>query len=106
MKVVYCTAPLESAKTLAFTLIESRVAACVNLVPQVLSIYRWKDAIEEDEEALLIIKTSDDRLPDLAAAIASAHPYDVPEIVALDVAFAHAPYASWVRSSTTRDSTD
>ena len=106
MKVVYCTVPLESAKTLAFTLVEARVAACVNVVPQVLSVYRWKDAIEEDEEALLIIKTSDERLADLAATISSAHPYDVPEIVALDVGFAHAPYASWVRSNTTPHSTD
>jgi periplasmic divalent cation tolerance protein len=100
VKVVLCTTPLEAASTLASKLVEERLAACVNVLPKVTSVYRWQGAVEHSEEALLIVKTSDARLAALAARIDALHPYDVPEIVALDVDEANAAYAAWVAEQT------
>ncbi len=68
-------------------------------MPGVRSIYRWKDGVERDEERLLVIKTTGARLEALRAAIVELHPYDVPEVVALDVVGGHAPYLDWVAES-------
>lgn len=100
MHVVFCSAPVKAAESLASSLIEERVAACVSVLPGMRSTYRWEGAIEHSEEVLLVIKTSDATLPRLMSRIAELHPYDVPEIVALDVASAHAPYARWVDAET------
>lgn len=100
MKVVMSTVPLESAETLALSLVEQRVAACVNILPKVTSVYRWQGKLHTDDEALLVVKTADERVEHLFAALTQIHPYDVPEIVALDVTSAHAPYADWVASET------
>ncbi len=100
MKVVLCTAPVESAESLAFSLIEARVAACVNLLPKVRSVYRWKGAVESADETLLVIKTGDETLPALMERVTALHPYDVPEIVALEVHEANARYVEWVDSTT------
>jgi periplasmic divalent cation tolerance protein len=96
MKVVLCSAPLEAAESLASSLIEERVAACVSVLPGMRSTYRWEGAVESSEEALLMIKTADETLPALMSRIATLHPYDVPEIVALDAHAVHGPYARWV----------
>jgi len=100
VQVVFSTAPLKSAQTLASKLVLARVAACVNIVPQVLSVYRWKGAIETAAEALLVIKTADERVPELLEMLSRIHPYDVPEIIALEVSNASAPYAAWVDCET------
>ncbi len=63
-------------------------------------MYRWEGAIERSEEALLLVKTSDGSLPQLSARLAELHPYDVPEIVALDVASVNAAYGTWVDEAT------
>ncbi len=99
MKVVLSTAPLEAAEMLAQRLVGERVAACVNVVRGVASVYRWKGAVERSDEALLVIKTSDSALGALVAAIARIHPYSVPEIVALDVVRVNAKYLDWVDSA-------
>lgn len=95
--VVLCTAPDEAvAERLASGLVEARLAACVNVVPRVRSYYRWKGALERDEELQLIIKTRADRFAAVAQWIAQEHPYDLPEVLALTVAEASQAYGDWV----------
>ena len=100
--VVLSTFPdADKAAQVARVLVDERLAACVNLVATVRSIYRWQAAIQDDAEALAIIKTTADRYPALAARLAELHPYEVPEILALPVAAGHAPYLAWLADSTT-----
>jgi periplasmic divalent cation tolerance protein len=89
----------EDAERIARSLVERRLAACVNVVPGVVSIYRWKGGICRDEERLLVIKTRLERLPALREALVALHPYDVPELVALAVEAGHEPYLAWLDES-------
>jgi periplasmic divalent cation tolerance protein len=91
--------PVDAADALAQGLVESRLAACVNLVPRVVSTYRWNEAVQRDDEALLIIKTRADRFDDLRIAVLARHPYELPEIIAVDVTAGHAPYLDWILAS-------
>jgi periplasmic divalent cation tolerance protein len=86
----------DDALRLARQLVERRVAACVNVLPGVRSIYRWQDAVQDDRELLLVVKTSRDRRAALTEALSAIHPYEVPEIVALDTAFVAPAYARWL----------
>jgi periplasmic divalent cation tolerance protein len=86
----------DTAARIARTLVDERLAACVNLVPTVRSVYRWQGAICDEPEALAIIKTTGERYAALAARLAELHPYQVPEILALPVAAGHAPYLAWL----------
>lgn len=98
--VVITTLPTpEKAAEIAKILVEERLAACVNLVPQIRSIYRWKDAIQDETETLAIAKTTQDRAEALHARLLSLHPYEVPEVLALPVSGGHAPYLDWVGAS-------
>lgn len=87
---------------LARTLVEERLAACVNVLPVMTSFYRWKGAVEEDTERQLIIKTLATRVPALEARLRELHPYELPEFVVLTAA-ASAAYASWVEESVSAD---
>ena len=89
----------EDAERIARALVEAGVAACVNVVPGVVSVYRWKGAIERDAEALLVIKTRGERFADLQAALLAAHRYEVPELLAFEVAAGHRPYLDWLDAS-------
>jgi periplasmic divalent cation tolerance protein len=94
---VVSTAPdLERARALARALVEERLAACVSFQPGLNSVYRWKGAVEEANEVLLVIKTTAERLPELERAFARLHPYEVPELVALEPAHVAAPYLAWL----------
>jgi periplasmic divalent cation tolerance protein len=96
-RVVLVTAPdLGCARTLARGLVEQRLAACVNLVPGLESVYRWKGAIESSHEVLLLVKTAAARLPALEAYLESQHPYDVPECIALQPARVERAYLDWL----------
>jgi len=96
--VVLVTAPDgETGRRLARLLVDRRLAACVNVVPGLSSIYRWEGKVQEDAEVLLVIKTAPGRLAELEAAIREAHPYDVPEIVAIPTLATHGPYLAWAR---------
>ena len=86
------------AAALARTLVEQRLAACVNIVDAVRSIYRWKNAVEDEREQLLIIKTTSGRVDALREALFALHPYDVPEFVVLE-AGAGGAYAEWLMES-------
>jgi periplasmic divalent cation tolerance protein len=87
------------AAALASTLVNERLAACVNLLPPMVSIYRWKGAVEQAPEHQVIIKTTRDRLDALSARLRELHPYEVPELLVLDVARGGADYLAWVRDS-------
>ena len=92
-----------AAERLADALIEKRVAACVNILAPCRSVYRWKDAVQHDEEHPLLIKTGEERYAALEAAIRADHPYDLPEIIAIPVERGLPAYMDWVVSeSTTR----
>lgn len=100
VRVVLSTFPnADKAAEVARVLVEEQLCACVNLVPAVRSIYRWQGAISDDTECLAVIKTTRERFPPLADRLRSLHPYEVPEILALDVADGHAPYLAWVAAS-------
>ena len=93
-----CTCPdAASAQKLAETLVGERLAACVNRLPGVLSTYRWQGEVNTDNEELLLIKTTADRLPALERRVLELHPYEVPELIAVPVADGHAAYLDWVR---------
>ncbi|HSJ25586.1 MAG TPA: divalent-cation tolerance protein CutA [Longimicrobiales bacterium] len=100
ISVVLVTAPsAEVAAALVTTVVEERLAACGNIVPGVVSIYRWQDAVQQDDEVLIVLKTAPavtDRLMDRVRVL---HPYDVPEIVVLPVSDVLPAYAQWVLDS-------
>lgn len=87
------------AEKLARALVEERLAACVNLLGGVRSIYRWQGAVEEAEEVACLIKTTRDRFEALRARVVELHPYEVPEVIALEVALGHAPYLEWLAAA-------
>lgn len=86
----------EDAERIARSLVERRLAACVNVLPGVVSVYRWKGETCRDEELLLIMKTRSERLPALREALVELHPYELPELVALPIESGHAPYLAWL----------
>jgi periplasmic divalent cation tolerance protein len=86
----------ESARHIACQLVELRLAACVNIIDGVHSVYRWKGQIESADELQLIIKTSAERIPELKEAIARLHPYELPELIVLDVAGGSEKYLAWM----------
>jgi len=90
----------ESARALATTLVEQRVAACVSVLAPCQSIYRWEGKLEEAEEVTLLIKTSAARYAALEEAIRAYHPYELPEIVAVRVEKGLPDYLAWVAAST------
>jgi periplasmic divalent cation tolerance protein len=102
LRVVLVTAPPRSARALAKRLVEKRLAACVNLIPGVRSIYRWEGRVEESRETLLVLKTTAGALKELESAVKELHPYDVPEFVVLPVERASEAYANWVRDHSPR----
>ncbi|MGC3997381.1 MAG: divalent-cation tolerance protein CutA [Anaeromyxobacter sp.] len=95
--VVLVTAPdRERALGLARALVEERLAACGNVLPGLTSVYRWEGRVQEDAEALLLLKTTLARLPALEERVRALHPYQVPEVLALPVAGGSAAYLAWL----------
>jgi periplasmic divalent cation tolerance protein len=89
-----------SAETLAESLVGSKVAACVNILAPCRSVYRWKDAVQHDEEHPMLIKTTPERYSELESAIRAGHPYELPEIIALPVERGLPAYLDWVATET------
>lgn len=89
----------EDAARIAEALVERRLAACVNVVPGIVSIYRWRGKVERDEERLLLIKTRADRFAALREAIHELHPYELPEVVAVPIGEGSPEYLAWLDES-------
>ncbi len=101
VRLVFCTCPdTATAHALAHHLVERRLAACVNLLPPMQSVYRWQEQIEQAQEVQLLIKTCADRLEALTAAITQQHPYELPEIVAISPCAGLPAYMEWIRAQT------
>ena len=88
------------ANAIALAVVEAQLAACVNILPRVQSVYRWQGAVESASEIPLLIKCTAAAYPALEALIAERHPYDVPEIVALPIAHGLPAYLNWVAAET------
>lgn len=97
LRVLLVTAPsVDVGRSLAQTLVQERLVACVTVLPGVTSVYRWEGKLEESSEVLLIMKTVGDRMQLLMERIRALHPYAVPEVLALPVHAALPAYAAWV----------
>jgi periplasmic divalent cation tolerance protein len=101
MDAVVClvTTPPDQARPIAEALVARELVACVNILAHVQSVYRWQGAVEHDDEALLVMKTTRAALPALDAALRELHPYETFELVALDVTGGSADYLAWIGAS-------
>ena len=99
--VILSTVPQEKSEAMARVLLDKRLIACVNTLP-VRSFYHWKGKFCDDQEHLLIMKTTREKAEKVIAAIKEMHPYEVPEIIALPVIAGHARYLEWVHEETKR----
>lgn len=98
--IVLSTFPdVETARSIGRTLVEEKLAACVNLLPQIESIYRWQGAIESGSETLALIKTMEDKYWLLEDRIRALHPYEVPEIVSIRIRDGSFAYLNWINES-------
>ncbi|MFA6988845.1 MAG: divalent-cation tolerance protein CutA [Candidatus Gastranaerophilaceae bacterium] len=91
---------INQAKKIAKKLVEEKFAACVNIVPKIISVYSWQNELCEDEEVLMIIKTRQELFEQTKNCILSNHPYAVPEIIMLPVINGLESYLNWIKSET------
>lgn len=99
--IVLTTAPdAERAESWARTLVDERLAACVNVLAPMASFYRWKGTVERDEERQVVIKTTAARLDEMKARLLALHPYELPELIVLAGAGGSDAYLDWVRQTT------
>jgi len=91
---------VEAASTLVRSLLERRLVACGTVLPGATSIFRWKGAIEETGEAVVLLKTTRARWAELKAVLPQLHPYEVPELIAVPIADGHQPYLDWLTAET------
>ena len=98
--IVFVTTPgSEEAKRIAEALVAQRLAACVNIIPLIESIYRWEGGVTRDREALMIIKTTEERYTELERIVKRVHTYSTPEVVALKIDRGSEQYLKWLRES-------
>merc|ERR1711916_388006 len=99
--VCYVTAPtMEVADKIASHLVAKRAAACVNIIPQLTSVYTWKGKVEKDSELLLMIKTQTSVVPRVIEEVKAVHPYDVPEVISVPMGEGLPAYLDWVAEHT------
>lgn len=98
--LVWCNCAPEQAQELARRLVEARLAACVNILSDVTSVYRWEGDVVVEVESTLLIKTTSARYHELEALVTELHEYDVPELIAVQPQHVHAPYLDWARAQT------
>jgi periplasmic divalent cation tolerance protein len=102
--IVFVTTPNnDEAARIADALVSERLAACVNIVPTIESIYRWEGKVTRDSETLMIIKSTDERYPELERRVKELHSYSTPEVVALKIERGSQNYIEWLRDSTRKD---
>lgn len=98
---IYSTAgKVEDARKIARVLVEEKLVACVNIIPKIESIYRWKNKIEEDDECVIIAKTTEKNIDKTIQKIKEIHPYDVPDIVVLPIINGLEEYLNYVKDET------
>jgi periplasmic divalent cation tolerance protein len=98
--LVFCACPdADTARRIGAALVEEKLAACVNLIPGIESIYRWKGAVETSAEVLALIKSTTWKYQLLEARILELHPYEVPEIISLRIDAGHLEYLRWIDQS-------
>ncbi|MGR9106879.1 MAG: divalent-cation tolerance protein CutA [Gammaproteobacteria bacterium] len=96
--LVLCSCPSHSvAKQIAETLLARRLAACINILPGITSVYSWKGKIEQDREDLMLIKTRSSHYGEVERCIVEQHPYELPEVIAVPVEQGSDPYLTWIR---------
>ena len=95
-RITYVTAPAEVAEQIANTLVEDKLAMCINIIERIRSIYRWEGRVEHATEALLIIKSPAAKIADLIEKVREIHPYEVPEIISFDITAGNPDYLDWL----------
>jgi len=103
--VFVTTASNEEASSIAEALVSERLAACVNIIPAIESIYRWEGKLTRDRESLMIIKTTNERYAELERRVKVLHSYSTPEVVAVRIERGAEQYLNWLRESTATDET-
>lgn len=99
--VIYCTVPNDfSANLIASTLVDENLAACVNIVPSITSIYKWEGSVQTDSELLLIIKTQQSKFNDVEKRIKELHENSIPEIIAVPIIKGSEEYQNWIIKET------
>ena len=102
--VVLTTVPTsEAGEAIAQALVQERLAACVNVLAPMTSVYRWRGGVERETEHQLVIKTTVDRVAALRSRLATLHPYELPEVIVLRVADGGEEYLKWIGSETSRE---
>mgnify|MGYP000636574939 CR=1 FL=1 len=103
-KLVLTTSPdLPTAHLLAEGLVEKKLAACVNIIPSIVSIYKWQGEVEQSQESQLIVKTVERNLPDIDSFIKQHHPYDIPELLVLDITDGSENYLNWLNTELSQE---
>ncbi len=103
VRIVFVTAPPDTASELARALVEERLVACANVIPGLRSIYRWKGAVQDEPETLLVLKTQACRVAPLIDQVRALHPHDTPEVLALKPDAGLPAYLAWVLAETAPD---
>lgn len=99
-QLVLCTCPDEdTAINIAENIVAQRLAACVNVLPSVYSVYHWQDNVESAKESIIVIKTTQEKYSALEKVLTSLHPYEVPEVIALNIDNGLPEYLKWIGSS-------
>lgn len=103
VRICMISIPRDEARSFAKKLVEERLVACVNILPKMESFYWWEDRVLSDEEALLMAKTTAEKYPDLQRYVIDHHPYEIPELLALNVDEGLPDYLAWVKVETERE---
>lgn len=103
-KFILTTCPdLPTAHLIAEGLVENNLAVCVNIIPSVVSIYKWQGQVEQSQETQLFIKTDERKVAEIDSFITSHHPYEVPELIVLDITDGAKPYLAWLSQELTEE---
>lgn len=103
IRVVLITIPHDEAERMGRSLVEERLAACVNILPRIHSFFWWDDKVQSDEESMLVVKTTTTKFDKLLAYVLENHPYELPEIIGLPLTSAFPDYIEWVKAETNKE---